>query len=64
MRGSRGAYRVLVGHPEGRRQVERHCRTWYNIKMYIKEIGWKGVGWILLAQDRGRGWVFMNVVIK
>jgi len=54
----------LVGHPEGKTQVERHCRTWYNIKMYVKETGWKGVGWILLAQDRDRGWVLMNVVIK
>ena len=53
-----------MGHPEGKRQVERHCRRWYNIKMYVKEIGWKGVGWILLAQDNDRGRVLMNAVIN
>jgi hypothetical protein len=24
----------------------------YNIKINIREIGWKGVNWIYLAQDR------------
>ena len=64
LRGSRGAYRVLVGHSEGKRQVERHCRRWYNINMYIKGIGWKGVGWILLAQDRDSGRDLMNAVLN
>jgi hypothetical protein len=25
-----------------------------NIKMHLREIGWSGVGWIYLAQDRGQ----------
>jgi hypothetical protein len=35
----RGAYRVLVGKPEGKRQLERPRRRWDdNIKMYLREV--------------------------
>jgi hypothetical protein len=48
----RNAYRILVGEPEGKRQLERPRRRWVkNIKMYLREIGWRGVDWIYLAQD-------------
>jgi len=37
----RGAYRVLVGSPEERRQLGRHKRRWKdNIKMDFQEGGW------------------------
>jgi hypothetical protein len=37
----RGAYRVLVGKPEGRRPFERPRRRWKdNIKMDLREVGW------------------------
>jgi hypothetical protein len=37
----RGAYRILVGKPEGRRPLERPRRRWEdNIKMYLQEMGW------------------------
>jgi hypothetical protein len=37
----RGAYRALVGKPEGRRPLERPRRRWEdNIKMDIRETGW------------------------
>ena len=37
----RGAYRVLVGKPEGRRPLGRPRRRWGdNIKMDILEVGW------------------------
>jgi hypothetical protein len=50
---SRSAYRVLVGKPEGERQCGKSRHTWEdNIKMYLKEIGWEGMDWICLAQDR------------
>jgi hypothetical protein len=40
----RGAYRALVGKPEGRRPLERPRRRWEaNIKMDLREIGWGGV---------------------
>jgi hypothetical protein len=36
-----GAYRVLVGKPEGKRPLQRPRHRWeYNIKMCIQEVGW------------------------
>jgi hypothetical protein len=47
------AYRILVGKPEGRRLLGRPRRRWVdNIKMDLIEIGWDGMDWIDLAQDR------------
>jgi hypothetical protein len=51
----RGAYRALVGKPEGRRPLERPRHRWEdNIKMDLLEVGWEGADWIDLAQDRDR----------
>jgi hypothetical protein len=51
----RGAYRILVGRPEGRRPLGRPRRRWEdNIKMDIQEVEWEGVDWIDMAQDRDR----------
>jgi hypothetical protein len=37
----RGAYRILVGRPEGRRPLGRPRRRWEDgIKMDIQEVGW------------------------
>jgi hypothetical protein len=37
----RGAYRILVGRPEGRRPLGRPRRRWEdNIKMDLQEMGW------------------------
>jgi hypothetical protein len=36
----RGIYRVLVGKPEGNRQLGRPRRIWEdNIKMYYRKVG-------------------------
>jgi hypothetical protein len=49
----RNAYRILVGKPDGKRQLGRSRRRWVdNIKMDLREIGWDGMDWIDLAQDR------------
>ena len=49
----RGAYRVLVGRPEGKRQLGRpRHRCEDNIKMDLREVGWGGMEQIDLAQDR------------
>jgi hypothetical protein len=49
----RNAYRILVGKREGRRPLERQIRRWVdNIKMDLREIGWNGMDWIDLVQDR------------
>jgi hypothetical protein len=37
----RGACRILVGRPEGRRQLGRSRRRWDdNIKMDLEQVGW------------------------
>jgi len=47
------AYRVLVGRPEGKRPLGRQrCRLEDNIKMDVQEVGWWGMYWIDLAQNR------------
>jgi hypothetical protein len=38
---TRNAYRILVGEPEGKRELRRPRRRWVdNIKMDLREIGW------------------------
>jgi hypothetical protein len=49
------AYRMLVGKPEGKRPLGRRRRTWVgNTKVNLKEIGWDGMDWIDLAQNRDK----------
>jgi hypothetical protein len=49
----RNAYRILVGKPEGKRPLGRLRRRWEdNIRIDLREIGWGGMDWIYLAQDR------------
>ena len=46
----RGAYRVLVGKPEGKRPLGRPRRRWVdNIRMDLQEVGCGYVDWIGLA---------------
>jgi hypothetical protein len=50
----RNAYRILVGKPEGKRPLGRPRRRWVdNIEIDRKEIGWDGMDWIHLNQDKG-----------
>jgi hypothetical protein len=52
---NRVVYRVLVGKSEERRPLERPRHRWeVNIKMDLREVGWGGIDWIDLAQDRDR----------
>jgi hypothetical protein len=61
MGARRGAYRVLVGKPEGKRTLGRPRHRWEdNIKMYLEEVGWKSMEWIDLAQDRDRWQASVN----
>jgi hypothetical protein len=61
----RGAYRVLVGRPEGKRPLGRPRRRWKdNIKMDLGEIGIDGANWIRLAQDRVQWWGFVSRVMN
>jgi hypothetical protein len=62
--GSRGTeYRLLVGKPQGKRPLGRPRRRLVdNIKMHFLEIGWGGVDWIYLAQDRDKWKALVNAV--
>jgi hypothetical protein len=61
----RNAFRILVGKPEGRRPLGRPRRRWVdNIKMDRREIGWDGVDWIDMAQDRDQWRTLMNTVLN
>jgi hypothetical protein len=61
----RNLYRVLVGKREGKSPLERPRRRWENgIKVDLRVIGWGGVEWIHLAQDRDRWRVVVNAVMN
>jgi hypothetical protein len=52
----RNACKILIRKPEGKRPRGRaRCRCEDNIIMDLREIGWKGVDWIHLAQGRTSG---------
>jgi hypothetical protein len=44
-------YNISVGKPEGKRPLGRPRRRW-RILQWIREIGFAGVDWVHLAQDR------------
>jgi hypothetical protein len=45
----------LVGKPEGKRLLRRPRRKWVD-----REIGWDGMDWIELAQDRDQWRALVN----
>jgi hypothetical protein len=64
MREKRNAYGILVEKPEGKRPLGRPILRWIdNIKIDHKEIGWDGMDWIDLAQDRDQWRALVNTVM-
>jgi hypothetical protein len=54
-----------MGKPEGKRPLRRSRRRWVNnIKMDFRDIGWGGMDWIYLAQDRDRWRALVNTVMN
>jgi hypothetical protein len=61
----RNAYRLLVGKPEGKGQLEGPRRRYVdNIRMNLGELRLGHVDWIGLARDRNRWTDLVNVVIN
>jgi hypothetical protein len=60
----RGAYRVLVGNPEGKRPLGRPGRRWEHLDFRNWDWWWwGGMGWINLAQERDM-WLVVNAVMN
>jgi hypothetical protein len=61
----RNEYMILVGKPKGKRPLERpRRRRVNNIEMDLREIGWDGMDWIDLAQDRDQWRALVNMVMN
>jgi hypothetical protein len=61
----RGVYRVLVGKPAGKKPLGRPmCRWEDNIKINVNKVGWGGMDWIELAQDKDNWQACVNVVLN
>jgi hypothetical protein len=61
----RNVYRILVGKPESKSPLgkpRRRCVS--NIKMDLREIGWNGMDWIDLTQDRDQWKALVNTIIN
>jgi hypothetical protein len=63
--GKRNAYRIWMGKPEGKRPLGKSRRRWENnILRDFREIGWGGMDWIDLAQDRDQWRAVVNTVMN
>jgi hypothetical protein len=61
----RGVYRGLVGKTEGNRELVKPRRSWENnIKIDLKEVGYRNMDWIDVSEDRDRWWAPLNVVMN
>jgi len=61
----RGLYRLLVKKPEGKKPLRRPRHRWEaNIKRYIQKVGFGGVDWIELVQDREIWRTHLNAVMN
>jgi hypothetical protein len=57
--------RILLVKPEGKRPLGRPRRRCVdNIKMDLREVGWDGMDWIDLAQDRDRWRAYVNALMN
>jgi hypothetical protein len=63
--GKKIAYRISTGKPEGKRPLVRPRTRWVdNVTRDYRKIGWGGMDWIDLAQDRDQRMALVNTVMK
>ena len=55
---------VLLGRPVGKDHLEDPAVDGEVIKMDLKDVGWRSMVWIYLAQDRDRCRALVNVVMN
>jgi hypothetical protein len=60
----RNTYNILVGKPEGTRPLGRRGHREDNIKIYLREVRLKVVGWIHLAQDTDQWRALVNTIMN
>jgi hypothetical protein len=61
----RNAYNILVGMPEGKRQLRRRSqRDEVNIRLDLREVVWEDVNWFHVAQDRDQWRAVVNTVMN
>jgi hypothetical protein len=62
---TRNAYRILVGKSEGKKPQGIPRRRWVdNIKINFGQIGWHGMDWMDLAQDKDQWRALVKTVMK
>jgi hypothetical protein len=57
-------YKILIGKPEGKRQLRRPRHRWEDTRMEHRKIGWEGVNWMFLVQKRNQWQAFVNAVMN
>jgi hypothetical protein len=61
----RNPYRISVGKPERKRPLGRPRHRWEdNIRMDLRKMGWGGMEWIDLDQDRDQWRSLVNMIMN
>jgi hypothetical protein len=62
----RNTYRILMSKPEGKEPLGRPRLRWVdnNIKIDLRDLEWRGIDWIHLAQNRDHCRAFVNAVMN
>jgi hypothetical protein len=65
MEEMRNAYKIFVEKPEWKKSLGRLRRRWEdNIRMDVREVGWKDADWINPAEDAGQWRAVGNTVMN
>jgi hypothetical protein len=65
MEQMKNSYRILLRKPKGKRLLGRPRYRWEdNIRMNLREIGWEGVDWKYLTQNKDQWQALMNMIMN